>query len=402
MASQFLHIQQPGQKPHPFALFNLGFRPFFLFAALFSLISMGVWGGLYLSGKSLPGLVIAPQQWHAHEMLFGYAMAVIAGFLLTAVRNWTNIPTWTGVKLALLLALWLAARSLMLAAPQQVLAIFILDVGFNLALVVAISIPLLQAKQMKQLGIVSKIVLLGLANAAFYLGVLGLLEHGVRWGLYSGLYLILSLIFVMARRVVPFFIERGVGTPLQLRNRPWVDRSSLVLMLLFWSADVFFEQAELAALLAAGLLLVHGVRLWDWYTPGVWRKPLLWALFLAYGCALSGFLLKALMPLLPLSPFLAVHAFAVGGIALMTVGMMARVILGHTGRDVQQAPRWLMLVFMALLVAFVARVALPMILPGYALEWVGLALAAWLYAFAVFLWIYAPMLIKPRVDNQPG
>ncbi len=402
MATQFLHIQQPGQKPHPFALFNLGFRPFFLLAALFAMVSMGVWGSIYFGVNSLAGLQIAPQQWHAHEMLFGYAMAVIAGFLLTAVRNWTNVPTLTGIKLALLSALWLAARVLMLVAPHQMLPIFILDVGFNLALVAAVTIPLVRAKQWKQLSLVSKIMLLGLANACFYLGVLGQLEHGVLWGLYSGLYFILSLIFVMARRVVPFFIERGVGYPLQLVNRPWVDYSSLVLMALFWLVDVFTEQAKLAALLAALLFVVHAIRLRDWHSPGVWKKPLLWVLFLGYGAAVSGFLLKALTAVLPLSPYLPVHAFAVGGIGLMTTGMMARVILGHTGRDIQNGPRWLPVIFIALFSAFIARAVMPVIMPGYTLEWVGLALAAWLFAFALFLWIYAPMLIKPRVDGQPG
>ena len=402
MASQFLHIQRPGQKPHPFALFNLGFRPFFLFAAVFAMISMGVWGSVYFGVLRLNSLQIAPQQWHAHEMLFGYAMAVIAGFLLTAVRNWTNQPTLTGYPLALLFALWLTARVFMLVAPNQVWLIFILDVGFNVALVVAITIPLLQAKQWKQLGIVTKIVLLGLANACFYLGVLGLLEQGVRWGLYSALYVILSLIFVMARRVVPFFIERGVGYPLQLVNRPWVDYASLVLMTLFLLADVFTDQTKLAAGLAALLFVVHAIRLRDWYTPGVWKKPLLWVLLLAYGGALLGFLLKALTLLLPLSPYLAVHAFALGGVVLMTVGMMARVILGHTGRDVQNGPRWLPLIFIALCIALLARVVLPMIAPSHTVEWLALALGAWLYAFAVFLWVYAPMLLRPRVDGQPG
>ena len=402
MATQFLHIQQPGQKPHPFALFNLGFRPFFLFAALFAIISMGVWGSVYFGVYRLNSLQIAPQQWHAHEMLFGYAMAVIAGFLLTAVRNWTNIPTLTGVKLALLFTLWLAARVLMLVAPNQVLPILILDVGFNLALAVALTIPIVQAKQLKQLSVISKVVLLGLANACFYLGVLGQIEEGVRWGLYSGLYLILSLIFVMARRVVPFFIERGVGYPLQLVNRPWVDYSSLVLMLLFLLVDVFTGLDTLAAVLAAALFVVHSVRLRDWYSPGVWKRPLLWVLFLGYAAAVLGFLLKALSVVLPLSPYLAVHAFAVGGVGLMTVGMMARVILGHTGRDIQQAPRWLALVFVALMVSLLARVALPMLVPAWTLEWMVVAQAAWLYAFAVFLWIYAPMLLRPRVDGQPG
>ena len=197
-------------------------------------------------------------------------------------------------------------------------------------------------------------------------------------------------------------IERGVGYPLQLVNRLWVDYSSLILMLLFLLVDVFTRLGTLAAVLAAALFMVHSVRLRDWYSPGVWKKPLLWVLFLGYGAAVLGFLLKALSAVLPLSPYLAVHAFAVGGVGLMTVGMMARVALGHTGRDIQKAPRWLALVFIALMVALIARVGLPMVMPVLTLEWMALAQAAWLYAFAVFLWIYAPMLIRPRVDGQPG
>jgi uncharacterized protein involved in response to NO len=214
--------------------------------------------------------------------------------------------------------------------------------------------------------------------------------------------LILSLIFVMARRVLPFFIERGVGSPVKILNRPWVDYSSLVLMLLFLAVDVFTHLDTLAAALAAALFVVHSVRLRDWHTAEIWRKPLLWVLFLGYGAAVLGFLLKALSAVLPLTPTLAVHAFAVGGIGLMTVGMMARVTLGHTGRDIQQSPRWLVLVFMALLLALLARVALPLLVPPWTLEWMALAQAAWLYAFAVFLWIYAPMLLRPRVDGQSG
>jgi uncharacterized protein involved in response to NO len=402
MANQFLNIQQPGQKPNPFALFNLGFRPFFLFAALFSMVSMAVWVGLYFGVATLSNTRLAPQQWHAHEMIFGYAMAVIAGFLLTAVRNWTNMPTPTGAKLALLLAIWLSARVLMLLAPNQLIPILALDLGFNLALAVAIAIPLVQARQRKQLGIVSKIVLLGAANALFYLGALGLLGQGVRWGLYSGLYLILSLIFVMARRVVPFFIERGVGYPVQLRNRTWVDRASLVLLLMFWIVEVFVQSATAAGILAAALFVVHAVRLADWHTPGVWKKPLLWVLFLGYGAAVSGFLLKALSLLVPFSPYLAVHAFAVGGIGLMTVGMMARVALGHTGRSIQEPPELLPPIFLLLAAAAVVRVVPPLFDAGHYPLWVGLSQALWLTAFGGFALVYAPILIRPRVDGQPG
>lgn len=403
MTSPLLQIQQPGQKPpHSFALFALGFRPFFLLAGVLSFVSILVWGGMVVYGWSGPRMSVAPMQWHAHEMIFGYAMAVIAGFLLTAVRNWTNIPTLSGVPLAALVLVWLAARVLWLVAPTQLLPMLVLDLAFDLALVAAITIPLVRAKQMKQLGISSKILLLGVANGLCYLGALGVLEQGLRWGLYSGIYLILSLIFVMARRVVPFFIERGVEYPVQLVNHTWVDRSSLVLLLLLWVLDVFVASPILAAVCAAGLVVVHGVRLIGWHTPGVWRKPMLWVLFLGYGGAVSGFLLKALTTVLEVSPYLVVHAYTVGGVGLMTVGMMARVALGHTGRSIQDPPRAVSVVFVLLGVALLARVWLPVFDMAHYTLWLGVSQLAWLAAFALFVLVYAPILIKRRVDGAPG
>jgi len=289
----------------------------------------------------------------------------------------------------------------MLAVPQQVLAIFILDVGFNLALAIAVAIPLIQAKQFKQLGIVSKVVLLGLANACFYLGVLGQLEQGVRWGLYSALYLILSVIFVMARRVLPFFHRARRGLSGATAEPCLGDRSSLVLMLLFWLVDVFTAWAGLAALLAAALFVVHAIRLWDWHTPGCGRSRCC-GCCVGVWCGAAGFSAQGAGSAAAAVALSCGACLRRGGIGLMTTGMMARVILGHTGRDIQRAPRWLVLVFFALLAALFARVALPLLVPAYAVEWMGVAFAAWLYAYAVFLWIYAPILIKPRVDGQPG
>lgn len=398
-----VQITSPGARPHPFALFNLGFRPFFLLAAAFAPLSLLVWVGTQIHGWPLPaGLPVAPMAWHGHEMVFGYAMAVVAGFLLTAVRNWTQLPTPRGLPLAALAGAWLGARLVMAWAPHALAAAALLDLAFGLALVVAIARPLARAGQWPQFGIVAKVGLLVLANGAFYAGALGWLEAGVRWGLYSGLYLILSLIFVMARRVVPFFIERGVGYSVTLRNRVWVDRLSLVLMLAFWVADVFLAVPAAVALLALALLAVHAVRLFDWHTPGIWRKPLLWVLYVGYATAVLGFLLKGLSVWAGVSPYLAVHAFAAGGIGLMTVGMMARVTLGHTGRSVQTPPRAVTAVFVLMAAAFVARVAAPLVWPAAYGVWLGLAMGLWVAAFALFLAVYAPMLVRPRIDGQPG
>ncbi|MHB1233906.1 MAG: NnrS family protein [Burkholderiales bacterium] len=402
MAEQLLSIQNASRQPSGFALFNLGFRPFFLLGALFSFLAILWWGGIFVYGWSAPRLPFAPVYWHAHEMIFGYGMAVVAGFLLTAVRNWTNMPTLHGWPLAALALLWLAARLAGIVMPDHVLPMALLDGLFNVSLIAAIAWPVVRAKQKQQISVISKVTLLFLANGLFYLGVMGVLEQGIAWGLYSGVYLLVSLIFLMARRVLPFFIERGVGYPVQLKNRAWIDHASLYGFLLFWIADVFWRNVAVAAWLAALLFVIHAIRLMDWHTQGIWRKPLLWVLFAGYGCATFGFLLKALTPVLGLSPFLAIHAFAVGGIGIMTVGMMARVALGHTGRDIQQPSRLLTPVFIFLLAAFFARVLLPMMAPAHYLLWVGAAQAAWLSAFALFVWVYAPMLVQPRVDGLPG
>lgn len=398
---------KPRSQPVPsFALFNLGFRPFFLLAGVFSLISILIWGGIYVYGWPAPRLPFSPMHWHAHEMIFGYGMAVAAGFLLTAVRNWTHLDTLREYPLAGLAILWLAARLAGWMIPSQILPMMMLDLTFDLWLIVAIFRPILRAKQHDQIGIASKLVLLMLANLCFYLGASDVLEQGIVWGLYSGLYFLLALVFSMARRVLPFFIERGVGYSVTLKNRVWIDRSGLYVFVLFLIADVFWRNVPVTAALAGLLFAIHTMRLAGWYTNGIWKKPLLWVLYVGYGGATFGFLLKALAPFTSLSPSqtfsLALHAFAVGGIGMITAGMMARISLGHTGRDIQQHSRLLAPAFMSLFAAYVARVLLPMVAPAHYLLWLGIAQAAWLIAFALFVWIYALILVKPRADGMPG
>jgi uncharacterized protein involved in response to NO len=397
-----LTIKDSAPPVPEFALLNLGFRPFFLLAGIYALVSIFIWGGIYVYGWHVSSLPFSPAYWHAHEMIFGYGMAVAAGFLLTATRNWTRIPTLSGSPLAGLTTLWLAARVIEWIVPGQIWPMMVPDLMFDLWLIVAVFSPILRAKQHDQIGMASKLVLLMLANLVFYLGVSGVLEQGIAWGLYSGLYFLLALMFSMARRVMPFFIERGVGYPVTLKNRVWLDRAIIYMFVLFWVSDVFWKNADVTSGLAGLLFAAHTVRLAGWHTKGIWKKPLLWVLYLGYGGATFGFLIKALTPFVFLLPFLDLHAFAVGGIAMMTAGMMARISLGHTGRNIQQHSRLLAPAFISLAAAFVARVILPMIVPMQYTLWIGLAQAAWLIAFALFVWVYAPILLKPRTDGMPG
>lgn len=389
-------------RNYRFALHHLGFRPFFLAGALFSVAAVAVWFWLYQFGGELPMRSLPPITWHAHEMIYGYTMAVVAGFLLTAVSNWTNVRTLHGPLLIVLALVWLAARLMPGLGDAALVPMAVLDLLFLAGLSVALLHPIVKARQWPQIGVWSKVVLLLLSNALFYLGVFGTLENGVQWGLYSGLYLMVSLVLLMGRRVIPFFIERGVDEKVTLTNRAWLDVASLVLMLVFWIIEVFFVLPMISALLAASLFLLHGLRLLGWHTPGIWRKPLLWVLYLGYGWITVGFGLIALSKAGGINPMLAIHALVYGGIGMMTLGMMARVALGHTGRNVFAPPAVVTPMFLLLFAGALARVVAPVLMPQAYVPWMGAAQVLWMAAFALFAFVYAPYLVLPRVDGRYG
>ena len=385
-----------------FALFNLSFRIFFLSAGLFSIISIGLWSAVYLFGVQLSIQNLSSSQWHAHEMIYGFAFAVIAGFLLTAAKNWTGIQTIHGKPLALMFALWALARILFLVGTPYIELAAIFDTGFSLIFIVALAHPILKAKQWKQLALVFKIVLLAIFNILFYLGATGTIMQGVNWGIYGGLFLVISLILMLGRRVVPFFIEKGVNRQVKLRNSKWIDLGSLVLFLSFTIVEVFFTQPALSAYLALILFAINARRLMGWYTPGIWQKSLLWSLYLAFWFLTVGFALLAASYFLGINKSLAIHAFAVGGIGAMTLAMMSRVALGHSGRGIHSPPRAMAYAFGLLLIGAVVRVFLPLFDTGHYTLWVGISQLLWVVAYSIFGVIYLPILSKARIDGRPG
>ena len=400
-----LDIQQPGQPVATGnnAVLNLGFRPFFAAAAVFAVFSMTMWMGVYVFGGQWPLAGLSAVSWHAHEMLYGYGMAVIAGFLLTAVKNWTGVQTLHGMPLLLLFLLWLTARVLLLLGDAGMLVwAAVADGLFNLSLLAALCWPVFKVRQFKQVGILSKIMLLMLANLLFYAGVLEWYPWGVQAGLTSGVYLIMALIFVMSRRVLPFFIERGVDQPATLTNRAWLDGASLLLFLAFWIADIVEPDSLLVAWLAGALCVLHALRLANWYAAGIWGKPLLWVLYLAYVAIAIGFALKVAVYVFGISPFLPLHAFTYGGVGLFTLGMMARVTLGHTGRNILEPPAAVVWMFGLLVIGSVVRVALPFFDVAHYVLWMGVSQVLWIVAFSLFLWVFLPMLFRPRTDGQFG
>jgi len=396
-------MQIEEKKAYRFALLHLGFRPFFLFGGMFAVIAIALWLWILSFGGWLASNELTIFQWHAHEMLYGYTLAVIAGFLLTAVGNWTRQKTLHGVSLLLLVLCWFAARLMpLIDHPHAILIMAGFDLLFNVALCIAILLPIVKVKQWKHLAIWSKVVFLLVGNILFYLGLFNIVEEGVRIGLYTGLYIILSLIMLMGRRVIPFFIEKAIKPPVTLVNYRWLDLSSLFLMLAFIIVEVFITIPTWATNIAAVLAVLHGFRLYGWYHTGIWRKPLLWVLYVGYSWIVIGFILRALYGWFGLNPSLSIHAFAYGCIGMVTLGMMSRIALGHTGRDVFNPPKELAMVFILLFSGSVVRIILPMISPDNYSTWILVSQILWLVAFVEFVIIYMSMLVKPRIDGKYG
>lgn len=382
----------------PHALWSRGFRPFFLGASIFAIVAMVTWLAVYRFGLQLDLTGFSVFQWHAHEMLYGYSMAVIAGFLLTAAWNWTGQATASGAALFVIFLCWLIARILMSTGSAFLIYAAAADLLFMVTLGFAVARPIIKVRQKRQAVVLLIILLLAASNLLFYLGATGVVEHGVRLGIYSGLYLVLGMVLFMGRRVIPFFTERGVGYEVELKNARWNDITTSVLFPAFLLSEVFFPQHFAGALLAGGLCFSNSVRVNGWHTLGVWKKPLLWGLFASFVMINLGFLLRALALVTTVPDYLPVHAYAVGGIGILTMSMMARVALGHTGRNVHQAPPVMSLLLAAMVVTATIRIFFPLIDAANYQFWITVSGAMWILSFILFSIVFIPMLVKPRAD----
>lgn len=397
------YIQIDDLRPTPpsggYAPFALGFRPFFLAAGIAGAVLMALWLAVLKGLMPPPVHFASPVAWHGHEMIFGYTMAVVAGFLLTAVKNWTGVQTIHGTPLALLALLWLAGRiGFFLPLPGPLIAA--LDIAFLPLLALAIAVPILRVRHWKSIVFVAILLAMACANALSHLDALGILPGISATAGTLGANLVMVLVALMGGRVIPFFTERALPGFVS-RSRPWVENTAVAAIAVHVAAELLAGDTPLpvvTGLLAAAL---NGIRLAGWWTPRLLRVPLLWTLHLAYGWLVAGLALRsgALLDLLTAST--ALHALTVGCLGLVTLGMMARVALGHSGREIQVG--WVMVVsFLLMAAAGVVRVLGPALMPAIHMGWVALAGLLWIGAFAIFIAVYTPILLKARIDGRPG
>lgn len=384
--------------PDSWALFALGFRPFFLAAGLSAIALLTQW--LFIQNAAVQNELYYPvTYWHAHEMLFGYVVAVIAGFLLTAVRNWTDLPTPSGKVLLFMLILWLVARIMpLLTGVFPDVAIAIVDSAFLLSLTWTVAVRIIKRHQYSNLVFIFILLFMFIANGLVHAEVLSLTTDTAWFGIYSMLFLVLLLVVVMGGRVIPFFAERGVSG-LTTRKWKWIEWLAGPAIVLLALSILFYDKAVIWTALIA--MSIHLIRWLGWYGKPIWQEPLVWILLLAYAWIIAGLGLTALSYAGYLNITLAWHAFAIGGIGSITLGMMARVALGHTGREMK-LPRGMVYGFVLLNVAAMVRVLLPVLSYEHYLLWINLSGGLWITTFLLFSLIYWPILTRARVDGRPG
>lgn len=392
-------IEQPAPpRALGWAPFGLGFRPFFLGAGVYAVLLMALWL-LGLDGHYSPPPAYPAALWHAHEMLFGFAGAVIAGFLLTAVQNWTSMPMTRGAPLVALFALWLAGRLAFLLPGVPPAFAAPIDLVFLPIAGVLVARPILKTAQLRNYPFPLMLLGLTLANGLMHAEFIGATQRTAQAGLGLGLMLIVLMMVAMGGRVIPYFTDNRIKSQARRwKAVEWLAPLSTLAAALAWLG---LHEGRLLAATAAAAALANGLRLAGWQDRRLWAVPLLWVLHLGYGWIVAGFALLALAAVGALPQTLAVHAFTVGAMGGLILGMMARVSLGHTGRRLEAATvmAW---AFAVLNLAALVRVGLPLVVPAAApLAW-QLSGGLWIAAYLVFVIVYTPVLLRARVDGKPG
>lgn len=384
------------------AILSGGFRPFFLAAALWAAIAVPLWL-LIFAGQVRTLSALLPSVWHVHEMVFGYGAAVVAGFLLTSIPNWTGRMPLQGGPLAILVLVWAVGRlAVLCSASIGAIAAAVLDLAFPLLFAAVVAREIVAGRNWRNLPMVGALSLLLLGNLLVHLDALGI-ARTADLGNRLGVATLLMLISFVGGRIVPSFTRNWLT-----KQRPEIpspasfdriDRIVLALIALTLIVWLFASDTVIApwAELAGGIAVA--VRLARWRGQATLREPLLWVLHLGYGWLALGFLLLAFNGFMPVMPqTTALHALTVGAIGTMTLAVMTRASLGHTGRPLV-AGRGTTAIYILVTIAAVSRLLAPLSVDHY-LAILTLAGLAWSSAFGLFVLLYAPPLMRPKATGE--
>lgn len=375
---------------HPFL--RNGFRPFFLLGALYSVTNLLIWGGFFAGHRPPPTFMLDPIQWHAHEMVFGFTIAIVAGFLLTAVANWTGRNPAGPMHLAGLCALWLAGRVVMhfdLGLPETV--IILIESSFILALALTLSFPLLKSWNKRNFVFLILLSVLLACDMTF-------LVTKKSTSLYISVMIIIAMISLIGGRVIPSFTvaalhqrgEKAKQVPQEkLDILAVLSLALIILALAFTGKEGMF--LAIASFLSA---VIHALRMRHYHTLRILGDPMALILHIGYSWVIVGLILTGFSALGSLPFPISLHAFTAGAIGSMTLGMMSRVPLAHTGRSVR-ATKLAILSFILLQGSALMRVFGLILMPDHTVNWIMGSATLWAFCFAFYILVYTPVLWKP-------
>jgi len=395
-----MNIEEPTPQVQHKPLWRLAFRPGFLFAAVFAVLAVGRWL-LWMTNPGAWGGSMSPYWWHAHEMIFGFAMPVVAGFLLSAVATWTGLPGTAGTPLKILFGAWLLARATLWLLPSALTLAWAAEMAFIALLAFELGKRVWARRQWRNMlflpVLLGLAVLCSLSYASADNPALGTRLH------YGALWLIVALVVIVGGRVIPLFTANRLGLKIAPPSRPleWLALASIVLVALLST----LEQAQVIQTALQSLLIVgfgiHVYRLARWQGWKTTKVPLLWSMHISYLCiplSLLGLLWAGDNPIAIKN---VMHLLGVGTVGGMILSMMSRVSLGHTGRPLE-TPRGIAAAFALVFLAAFIRAFVPLFDPALsALAW-QISAGLWIVAFALFFYRYLPILSQPRADGKPG
>ncbi|MGZ5199783.1 MAG: NnrS family protein [Telluria sp.] len=380
--------------PRGGALLALGFRPFYLLAAAFAAISVPAWIASYygVAGPFQVGLA-----WHVHEMLFGFVVAVIIGFLYTAARNWTGLWTPRGTVLGLIAGLWIAGRVAMFAAPEPVAA------AVDLAFLPVAAWPLYRVFKLsnnkRNMFLVGLLGLLALANACFHAILLGWIDVAFTRPAYAAMMVVVVIEAAIGGRVIPMFTANAAHV--KTVTNPRIDKAALACTAAAGAAWVIGLPAPITAMLALAAAAAQALRLAGWKPLSTFRHPLLWILHASYAWIPFGFVLLALAQFGVVPGSAAVHVLALGALAGLILGMITRTALGHTGR-VLAAGRSETAMYVLIQLGVLLRLVAALGSDGARNVALIGAAACWSSAFVLYVIVYGPRLAQARIDGREG
>jgi uncharacterized protein involved in response to NO len=393
--------------PHPNLMglppiLRAGFRPFFLGGAVWALVVVVLWVCSLSSALTLP-TEFEPLAWHRHEMLFGYLGAVIAGFLMTAIPNWTGRLPLAGAPLAGLAGLWLAARlAVLFSSTTGAVIAAILDAGFLFVLVAVCAREVFAAKN-RNVPIVFVVLLFAIATAVDHAQALGLaLPDGLGWR--GGFSLVLILISLIGGRIIPSFTRNWLVKHKRTDNLPGqpgtYDKATIAITAVALLAWTGFPDTAWAGVLLVIAGIAQAARIARWSGLRTMSDSLVFVLHVGYAWLPIGLLLLGASHFIAsILPTMGLHALAAGAMATMTLAVMTRATLGHTGRELR-ADKWTTAIYVLVTLGAIVRVAAPVIPFDY-MRLIECAGALWGGAFLLFVAVYGPKLIGPRPDGRP-